>query len=396
VDRRDRANRFGRRCRRTIEKVAADRNRFAGPAHLARLAGRVGLGAFTVFLVIGVASDLGHPALAATGAAVGLLAGAPLFLARPRFPLGFAAVATAGVVILGDGQSFDVVWFAVLVLSAWCVLFAGVRAGLTYGAAAVLLFLGEWALDMQRNVGWAPWTAAVVVIVLITALVSHEFVLVEQLRAAQADLAERSRAEERNRIARELHDVIAHSLTVSLLHITSARLAVEHDPADASRALAEAERLGRQSLTEVRATMGLLRSGPSDGIGAPVPGAGQLAELVQHICDAGADVSLVIEGDMAAVPATTGSTIYRIVQEALTNATRHAPSSPVRVRVVARSGRAEVEVDSAGPPTDGSGLGLASMRERAQAVGGTCAAGPGGRGWVVHASLPFQAGLATR
>jgi signal transduction histidine kinase len=99
---------------------------------------------------------------------------------------------------------------------------------------------------------------------------------------------------------------------------------------------------------------------------------------------------------MAAVPATTGSTIYRIVQEALTNATRHAPSSPVRVRVVARSGRAEVEVDSAGPPTDGSGLGLASMRERAQAVGGTCAAGPGGRGWVVHASLPFQAGLATR
>lgn len=396
MDRRDRANRFGRRCRRTIEKVAADRNRFAGPAHLARLAGRVGLGAFTVFLVIGVASDLGHPALAATGAAVGLLAGAPLFLARPRFPLGFAAVATAGVVILGDGQSFDVVWFAVLVLSAWCVLFAGVRAGLTYGAAAVLLFLGEWALDMQRNVGWAPWTAAVVVIVLITALVSHEFVLVEQLRAAQADLAERSRAEERNRIARELHDVIAHSLTVSLLHITSARLAVEHDPADASRALAEAERLGRQSLTEVRATMGLLRSGPSDGIGAPVPGAGQLAELVQHICDAGADVSLVIEGDMAAVPATTGSTIYRIVQEALTNATRHAPSSPVRVRVVARSGRAEVEVDSAGPPTDGSGLGLASMRERAQAVGGTCAAGPGGRGWVVHASLPFQAGLATR
>ncbi len=396
MDRKDRANRFGRRCRRTIEKVAADRNRFPGPAHLARLAGRVGLGAFTVFVVIGVASDLRHPALAATGAAVGLLAGAPLFLARPRFPLAFAAVATSGAVVLGDGQSFNVVWFAVLVLSAWCVLFAGVRAGLTYGAAAVALFLGEWALDMQRNAGWGPWTAAVVVIVLITALVSHEFALVEQLRAAQADLAERSRAEERSRIARELHDVIAHSLTVSLLHITSARLAVEHDPADASRALAEAERLGRQSLTEVRATMGLLRSGPSDGTAAPVPGAGQLAELVQHIRDAGADVSLVIDGDLAGVPATTGSTVCRIVQEALTNATRHAANCAVGVRVVARSGWAEVDVDSAGPPTDGSGLGLASMRERAQAVGGTCTAGPGGRGWVVHASLPFQPGLAAR
>ena len=370
-------------------------NRFPGPAPLGRLAGRVALGTFTVFLLIGVALDLAHPVLAATGAAVGLLAGAFLFLGRPRFALGYAAVATVGVVVLGDGQSFDVVWFALLVISAWCVLFAGMRAGLTYGASAVLLFGGEWLLDGRRNVGWAPWLASVIVIVLITALVRHEFVLVEQLRAAQADLAERSRAEERGRIARELHDVIAHTLTVSLLHITSARLAVEHDPADASRALAEAERLGRQSLSEVRATMGLLRSGPVDGIAAPVPGAGQLAELVQHVRDAGADVSLVVEGDIEAVPATTGSTIYRIVQEALTNATKHAPGCPVAVHVVAGSGRAEVDVDSAGPPTDGSGMGVDSMRERAQAVGGTCTVGPGGHGWVVHASLPFQPGLGT-
>jgi signal transduction histidine kinase len=182
-------------------------------------------------------------------------------------------------------------------------------------------------------------------------------------------------------------------LTVSLLHITSARLAVEHDPADAGRALAEAERLGRQSLTEVRATMGLLRMGGENGLAAPVPGAGQLAELVQQVRNAGVDVSLVIEGDIAGVPATTGSTIYRIVQEALTNAARHAPGCSVRVDVAARRGRADVAVDSAGPPTEGSGIGLASMRERAQAVGGTCTAGPGGHGWMVRASLPFQPGV---
>jgi signal transduction histidine kinase len=321
---------------------------------------------------------------------VGLLAAVPLFLARPRFLLAYAALATVGVVVLGDGQSFDVVWFALLVLSAWCILFAGMRAGLFYGAAVVFLLGAEWLLDAQHNVGWAPWMAAVIVVALLAALVRHQFVLVEQLRAAQAGVAERSRAEERGRIARELHDVLAHSLTVSLLHITSARLAVEHDPADASRALAEAERLGRQSLTEVRATMGVLRSGPGDGILAPVPGAAQLPQLVQQVRDAGADVSLVIEGDVARVPATTGSTIYRIVQEALTNATRHAPSCPVSVRIVARRGRADVDVDSAGPPTDGSGLGVTSMRERAEAVGGTCSAGPGGRGWVVHASLPLH------
>jgi len=348
-----------------------------------------------VFLVIGVTLDLAHPALAAVGAAVGVLGGAPLFLARPRYLLGYAAVATAGVVVLGDGQSFDVVWFAVLVVSAWCVLLAGMRAGLAYGAAAVLLFGGEWLLDGQQNVGWAPWIASVVVIVSITALVRHEFVLVEQLRAAQAGLAERSRAEERGRIARELHDVLAHSLTVSLLHITSARLAVEHDPADASRALAEAERLGRQSLTEVRATMGLLRSGPVDRVAPPVPGAGQLADLVRDMGAAGAEVSLVMEGDIEAVPATTGSTIYRIVQEALTNATKHAPGFPVVVHVLAGSARAEVDIESFGPPMGGSGLGLDSMRDRAQAVGGTCTAGPGGRGWVVQASLPFQPGLGT-
>jgi signal transduction histidine kinase len=211
------------------------------------MAGWVGLGTFTVFLVIGVVIDLAHPALAAAGAVVGLLAGAALFLAHPRPLLGYAALATAGVAVLGDGQSFDVVWFALLVLSAWCVLFAGERSGLIYGILIVLLFAGEWLLGPHGDVGWAPWIASVIVIVLITALVRHEFLLVERLRVAQADLAERSRAEERNRIARELHDVIAHSLTVSLLHITSARLAVEHDPADASRALAEAERLGRQT-----------------------------------------------------------------------------------------------------------------------------------------------------
>ncbi len=393
ADRRDRAYGFGHRTRRTIDEVATARDRFPGPAPLARLAGRLGFGVFTIFLVIGVTLDLARPALAVVGAAVGLLAGAFLFLAHPRFPLGYAAVATVGVAVLGDGQSFNVVWFAVLVIGAWCVLFAGMRAGLTYGATAVVLFGGEWLLDGQRNVGWAPWLASVIVIVSITALVRHEFVLVEQLRAAQADLAERSRAEERGRIARELHDVIAHSLTVTLLHITSARLAVEHDPADASRALAEAERLGRLSLTEVRATMGLLRSGLVDGIAPPVPGAGNLTDLVQQMRGAGADVSLVIEGDIEAVPATTGSTIYRIVQEALTNATRHAPGCAVAVHVLAGNGRAEVDIDSAGPPTDGSGLGVDGMRDRAQAVGGTCTAGPGGRGWVVHASLPSKPGL---
>jgi signal transduction histidine kinase len=378
---------------RTIGGVFAPSDSFPGPASLARLSGLLGVGAFGVFVAIGFATRLGEPGRAATGTLIALAGAVPLFLGRSRFPLGWAAVATAGVVVINNADSRAVSWFAVIVLGAWCVLSGGIRVGVTYWIAGVLLFGGEWFWAL-RDPGWGPWTAGLTVTVLAAVLIRHEFVLVERLHAAQGDLAERSRAEERLRIAHELHDVIAHSLTVSLLHVTSARLAVEHDPADAARALAEAERLGRQSLAEVRATVGLLAD-PGQPVAPPVPGAGQLAGLVQQMRDAGADVTLRMDVDAAEVASITGSTIYRIVQEALTNATRHAPGAAVTVAVTASGGRVELDVESAGRPGRGSGLGMESMQERARALGGTCTAGPGGRGWLVHASLPveFERGL---
>jgi signal transduction histidine kinase len=363
-----------------------------GSVSLPRLSGWMGLGALTIFLVIGLVTRFGDPAKAVAGTLAAFAAGVPYFLARPRFPLAYAIAATAGIVVVATADPRDIGWFALPVLSAWCVLSGGMAAGLSYGAASVLLFGGEWLLGV-RDPGWGPWAAGVAFTVVAAALVRHQLVLVERLRAAQADLAERSRVDERNRIARELHDVIAHTLTVSLLHLASARLAVEHDPADAARALTEAERLGRQSLAEVRATMGLLRSGSGQAIASPVPGADELPRLVGQLRDAGADVSFVIEGDIGTLPATTGSTVYRITQEALTNAARHAPGSAVLVRVAVHTGRVEVSVDSAGRPGQSSGMGLLSMRERALALGGSCAAGPGGHGWLVQASLPLDLGL---
>jgi signal transduction histidine kinase len=185
--------------------------------------------------------------------------------------------------------------------------------------------------------------------------------------------------------------VIAHSLTVSLLHISAARLAVESDPADAARALGEAERLARHSLDEVRGTMGLLgRGSGAPGVAPPAPGAPQVPELVGQLRRAGADVTLVVEGDLATVPSTTGSTLYRITQEALTNATKHAPGAEVQVQVDITGDKVEFSVGSAGPPRQGTGIGLQGMRERALAVGGTCSAGPDGRGWMVHACLPLS------
>ena len=370
---------------------------FPGPASQARLAGRLGLSAFIVLVVVGIVTRGGQdPVQTAVGAGLAVAAAVPLFLIRPRLGLGLAAVATAGVVVLGNADSRAIVWFALVIVVGWCVLSGGVWIGIAYWIGAMLLFGAEW-LWAIRDPGWAPWAAGVTISVLATVLIRHEFVLVERLRAAQADLAARTRAEERTRIARELHDVIAHSLTVALLHVTGARLAVEHDPADASRALAEAERLGRQSLAEVRATMGRLRETPSEdtppGVVPPVPGFGDIPALIDQLRCAGADVSLAVNGDLDALPETAGATVYRIVQEALTNATRHALGSPVAVTVEAADSGIEVFVDSAGMPGDGSGMGLSNMAERARALGGTCTAGasPGGSGWLVHATLPVRA-----
>jgi len=200
--------------------------------------------------------------------------------------------------------------------------------------------------------------------------------------------------QERNRIAGELHDVIGHTLTVSLLHVQSARLAVEHDPADAARALAEAERLGRECLAEVRTTVGMLRQddaagSPAGGI-APLPGAGGLPALVEQFRSAGADVTFTVDGDAGALPATAGLAVYRIVQEALTNAVKHAPGSPTAVRLAVGAGEVTLSADTAGKPGTGTGLGVVSMRERAESLGGTCEAGPGGRGWLVRATLPVN------
>jgi signal transduction histidine kinase len=99
---------------------------------------------------------------------------------------------------------------------------------------------------------------------------------------------------------------------------------------------------------------------------------------------------LVVDGDLGTLPATTGSTLYRIAQEALTNATKHAPGSAVQVQVDVTGDTVEFSVGSAGPPRQGTGMGLQGMRERALAVGGTCNAGPDGRGWRVHACLPLS------
>jgi signal transduction histidine kinase len=380
----------GRRIR-----AMSDLDRARSAEYLAGGAKWLALATFAAVAAAGVVR-LQPSAPAAVTAAVVAVGAAALLVLRWRPLLLYAAIATAGIAVLADGQSSNVCWIAVCLLAAWCGLVGTRLEGLTYWAGAMIGFTVEW-LWVKLDLGWGAWLAGVTLTIGFSLMVKHEQDLLRQLRQAQAGLAEQARTQERNRIARELHDVIGHTLVVSLLHVQSALLAVEHDPADAARALAEAERLGRECLAEVRGTVGMLREDDAaDGGGgaiAPLPGIDGLPALVKRFRSAGADITLTVEGDTGHLPATTGLAVYRITQEALTNAVKHAPGSPTALQLTVAAGTVTLTADSLAEPGTGTGLGLVGMRERAESLGGTCQAGPGGRGWLVRATLPVDVSL---
>lgn len=359
---------------------------------ITRRARAIGLGALAACVALALANRLPEDATEAVlAAAVAVSAGVVIIRVGSRALLPGAAIATAGVAVIAAGSPTTLGWFSTCVLVGWCVLEGSPRIGLIYWAGALLL-LGGYALNDIQEPGWVAWIAGMTLTLVSSSLVRSQLRLVEQLRAAQANLAERSRAQERNRIARDLHDVIAHSLTVSLLHVCSARLAVEHEPQEAAESLAEAERLGRRSLDEVRSIVGLMRpESGGDAMSAPVHGLDGVEALIDEFRRAGLPVTLTREGgDLGLLPATTGSVVYRIVQEALTNAARHAPGCDVAVRLAVAAEDVQMVVDSDGAPGDGAGLGTRSMRERAEAVGGSCDVGPHDTGWRVRATLPMR------
>ena len=139
--------------------------------------------------------------------------------------------------------------------------------------------------------------------------------------------------------------MIGHALTVSLLHITSARLALAEDPAEAGDALAQAERLAQQSLADVRAVVGLMKDPTAP---APLPGVDEIDSLVESFRRAGTSIEYDVTGDLSRLTATEGLTVYRILQEALTNVARHAPALAGHGAPEVDDGQIRVQVDSSG------------------------------------------------
>ncbi|PQM45503.1 Sensor histidine kinase LiaS [Mycobacterium talmoniae] len=219
--------------------------------------------------------------------------------------------------------------------------------------------------------------------------------LIEQQKT-QAYSAEHAAAEERQRITREVHDVIAHSLSITLLHITGARRALQEDRDidDAVDALADAERLGRQAMADIRRTIGLLQAGPAEI--APQPGIADLPRLIDDFAQAGLPVTLRTEGRFDGVSAAVGLALYRIAEESLANVAKHAAKSKATVTLrVSRSTAALCVVNEApvavrSAPSNGRGL--PGMRQRVELLGGVLDVGPTSRGWSVRAEVPLIPG----
>jgi signal transduction histidine kinase len=223
----------------------------------------------------------------------------------------------------------------------------------------------------------------------------------ERLERERDALAAVAASAERARIARELHDVVAHSLSVMVAQADGASYAVATDPARAGRAMATVADTGRSALTEMRRLLGVLRPTTTGSDLAPQPGVDEIPDLIAKVRGAGLPVNLVVDGCATELPAGMELAAYRIVQEALTNTLKHSgPGATANVALHYERDKLTVQVadDGAGirkPGDDAGGQGLAGMRERAGMYGGTLRAGRVVEGgFAVTAQFPLDAATA--
>jgi signal transduction histidine kinase len=293
--------------------------------------------------------------------------------------------------------------WAVVVASFATVAFDHWRRALAAGFLAapgmVILVWTSPGLSWQRALAaWASlslvWVIAVVIRVYRGSIERAE------RRAAlfAADREARAReavAEERARLARELHDSVGHALNVVVLHAGAAQRVIGTKPELAREALASIETAGRQALADIERMLGIMRV-PDDPSGMDAaPGLGQLEMLCEQVREAGLPVGLDVEGQARVLPASLDLTAFRIVQEALTNTLKHAGKTEARVTLRYAPGALEIDVldDGSGvaPGVTGGGRGLLGMRERVVAFRGELTAGPRAEGgFAVHARLPLE------
>jgi signal transduction histidine kinase len=352
-------------------------------------------------------------------------------LRAPRSPLWFAAPAAALIVLslLAHRRSPvapAAVWLlaaAVSLVDGRLVIFlpavavAGMAASFLLGHApdaaqarlGLAVVLGGAAILVYNDPNHAAadfvFTPALFAIAWLAGFALRERSAQAEAAEVRAAQAEREReaaariavAEERARIARELHDIVAHAVSVMVLHVGAVRHKLPDARGEDREALQEVERTGRTALAEMRRLLGAMRRDGDDVDLAPQPGLGSLDALVEAFGRAGLPVRLQVDGESVPLPSALDLSAYRIIQEGLTNALKHAAQAShadVRIRYAPGELRIDVRDDGVGSAADdGLGHGLVGVRERVKLYGGEMTAGPvNGGGFALVTRLPLEAG----
>ncbi len=332
-----------------------------------------------------------------------LLVGMSLpLMARQRAPVATVVVVLAGSLAY---QGLDFPGGAAAIPPIIALFTAVGRGHRVAGVAGMLVWLVGtlvlgWLGMREPGVQGTVWFVTMLIAILVIGEMSR--IRQEQVRAERARMAEAERAreeearrrvtEERLRIARELHDLLAHSISVINLQAGVSEHLLDRDPEQARRALGDIRRVSKEVLVELRGALGVLRDVGEGEPLAPAPGMDRLPELVRRARSAGIDVDLRLPEESRELPKSIDLAIYRIIQESLTNIIKHAGAARAEVSVRREAGELLVEVrDDGVGGMPGEGNGLVGMRERAMSLNGSFAAGPvPGGGFMVTARLPLR------
>ena len=328
-------------------------------------------------------------------------------LARRRFPFGAPLGVGAGVVIASFADN-RLVPFDIIAFLAGCsaVFLLAQRRDWRQAVSGLAMAVGVEAIvvrnDPRGQLGQFIFVSLIFTVVWVVGFtLGRKFAEADEAKE-RATRAEREReararaavADERARIARELHDVVGHSVSVMTVQASAVRRLLEPDQEKEREALLVVEQTGREALAEMRRMVGVLRSPDEAASLAPQPGLRDLEALVEHARKAGLPVDLHVDGDPVELPPGVDLAAYRVVQEGLTNALKHAHATRAEVRLHYDHGQVEVSVTNDGR-RDGSasrgGHGLAGMRERIAVYGGRLEAGPQPAGrFRLRATLPAK------
>jgi signal transduction histidine kinase len=343
-------------------------------------------------LQVWVGHIAGPHRLEAALAAVALSAAVAVRRLHPAIAgVGAGCLASLTIMVWGDPQVISSGIATLCALYAFAV-WTSLRSFLAGAAVLTVVGLAPGPRWDNRSI----WTVAALVVIVIVRRGIRDRDRRAELAERERDLAAREAvAEERARIARELHDVVAHGVSVMVVQAQAGPRLLA-DPEQVRGAFRSIETTGREALVELRRLLGVLRGGDEHAATAPQPGLGSLDSLLEQVRDAGLRVDLRVEGEPVQLPAGVDLSAYRIVQEGLTNTLKHAGRAEAEVIVRYHPSALELEIldNGVGAPArlNGSGHGLVGMRERIALYGGTFEAGSrDGHGFVVRAQLPLTA-----